>query len=141
MALLSLLGWIVVALVGVYVNMPEGENGVTQLPSVSYQNSVLSPTCNQARLLCLWLPSTTCFYTVCDKAIRLPGGTSILSFISVAVFPNPSLLRDCSFDSYHPLGEGLAEQWPGAGLSPGMFMRLCHCLCPATVARCQPTSE
>ena len=34
MVLLSLLEWIVVVLVGVYAHAQEGENGVTQLPSL-----------------------------------------------------------------------------------------------------------
>ena len=34
-----------------------------------------------------------------DQAGRLRGDTSLPSFISdAAVFPNPSLLRDCGFD-------------------------------------------
>ena len=49
---------------------------------------VLSPTSNLAPVLCLWFPSTPHFYTVCDQATSLPGGTSLLSFISdVAVSP------------------------------------------------------
>ena len=37
-----------------------------------------------------------------------------MSFISdVAVFPNPSLLRDCGFDPLRHMGKVLTEQWPG----------------------------
>ena len=80
---------------------------------VSSISTLFSPISNCAPILCLWLPSAACFYTVCDHAIRLPCGTSLLSSISdVAVFPDPSLLRDCSFD---PLEEGLTKQWLGAG--------------------------
>ena len=56
---------------------------------------------NCAPILCLQLLSTPCFYAVCDQAIRLPGSTSLLSFIpDMAVFPSPSLLRDCSFNLF-----------------------------------------
>ena len=88
------------------------ENGVTQLPPLYCWNSVL-PDGDHAPVLCLRLPSTPRFYTVRDQAIRLPGGTSFLSFISdVAVFPDPSLLRDCSFDPLRPSERGSHEQWP-----------------------------
>ena len=88
---------------------------------VKWRYPVVSELCaltigNQTPLLCLQFPSTPCFYTVCDQAVRLPGDTSLLSFISnMAVFSNPSLLRDCSFDPLRPLEEGLSEKWPGAG--------------------------
>ena len=50
------------------------------------------------------------FYTVHNQAIRLPGGTSLLSFISDgAVFPNPSFLRDCGFDLFWPSGGGSGQ--------------------------------
>ena len=50
----------------------------------------------------------------------MPGGTSLLSFISdVAVFPNPSLLRDCGFDLLRHSGGGshqeMAGCWPHQG--------------------------
>ena len=33
--------------------------------------------------------------------MSLPGGSSLLSFISdAAIFPNPSILRDCGFDPF-----------------------------------------
>ena len=32
-----------------------------------------------------------------------------------AVFPDPSLLRDCGIDLFCPSVEGLTEQWPDAG--------------------------
>ena len=70
------------------------ENGITQLPSLWYQNSALLPSSNQAPLLCLQLPSTPHFYTVCIQAVSLLGSTSLLNYIADgAVFPNPSLLR------------------------------------------------
>ena len=50
-----------------------------------------------------------------DQAVRLPGGTSLLSFISDAVvFPDPLLLRVCGFDPLSFPRESLTEQWPGA---------------------------
>ena len=68
---------------------------------VSSMGTLLSPTSSRAPVLCLRLPFTACFYTVRDQAVRLPGGTSLPSFISDAVvFPDPSFLRDCSFDSF-----------------------------------------
>ena len=82
---------------------------------VSSIRTLFSQISNCAPVLCLQLPSTPRFYTVHDQA---PGSTSLLSFISdVAVFPDPSLLRDCGFDPFCPLQEGLTEQWPGAGLT------------------------
>ena len=101
-----------------------GETGITQLPSFWHRNPVLSPTRSQVLLLCLWLPSTPRFYTLCDQDISLPGGTSLLSFISDgAVFPNSLLLR--SFDPFRYSGGGFCERWPGAGPPPGMFGRPC----------------
>ena len=86
---------------------------------VSSMGSLFSHISNCAPILCLQLPSTSYFYTVLDQAIRLPGGTSLLSFISdAAVFPNPSLLRDC-----RP--------------HPGMFTGPCCCQCPETAIGCQ----
>ena len=62
---------------------------------------------NCAPILCLRLLSTPCFYAVRDQAIRLPGSTSLLSFISdAAVFPDPSLLWDCDLDLPRPSGGG-----------------------------------
>ena len=94
---------------------------------------------------CLRLPSTPRLYTLHDQA---PGSTSLLSSISdVAVFPDPLSLRDCGFDPFCPLKEGLTGQWldascsqecsqdhaaadaqrlrPGAGPPQKKFMRLC----------------
>ena len=66
---------------------------------VSSMGTLLSPTSSHTPVLCLQLPFTACFYTVRDQAVRLPGGTSLPSFISDAVvFPDPSLLRVCGFD-------------------------------------------
>ena len=79
---------------------------------------MLSPTGNQAPRLCLPLPSTPRFNAVGDQAARLPGGTCLLSFISDAAgFPDPSLLRACSFDRLGSSGGGSPEQWPGASLT------------------------
>ncbi|XP_078296193.1 uncharacterized protein LOC144614770 [Panthera onca] len=73
---------------------------------------------NCTAFLCLWLQSAPRFYTVCDQAVRLPGGTSRLSFISAAaVFPGPSLLRDCGFDPLIPSGGGSDRAMVGAGCS------------------------
>ena len=87
------------------------ENGVTQLPSLGYRNSVL-PISSRAPVLHLWLPSTPHFHTVHDQA---RGSTSLLSFISdVAVFPGPPLLRDCGFDPFCPSAKGVTKKCPGA---------------------------
>ena len=68
---------------------------------VSSIRILFSPISNCAPVLCLQFLSTPYFYTVCDQAVRLPGGTSLLIFITdVAVFPDLSLLRDCGFDPF-----------------------------------------
>ena len=65
---------------------------VTSIGTLSSRISSRTP------VLCLQLSSTPRFYAARDHAVRLPGGTSLLSFISeAAVFPGPSLLRDCGF--------------------------------------------
>ena len=81
---------------------------------------MLSLANNCVPLLCFQLPSTPCFYILHDQAVILPGGTSLLSFISdAAVFPNPSLLRDCGFDLLRHSGGGshqeMAGCWPHQG--------------------------
>ena len=77
---------------------------------------MLSLTSNCAPVLCLQLLSTPHFYTLCDQAIRFPGVTSLLSFISdVAVFPNSSLLRDCGVVPLRPSGRGSHQTLPGTG--------------------------
>ena len=44
--------------------------------------------------LSLLLLPTPCFYAIHDQAVSLPGGISLLNFISDgAVFPDPSLVR------------------------------------------------
>ena len=69
--------------------------------TVSSMGTLFSLIGNCTPILCLRLPSTPRFYTVGDQAIRLLSNTSLLSFISdAAVFPNPSFLRDCSFDPF-----------------------------------------
>ena len=66
------------------------ENGFTQLSGLYYWNSVLSLTSSRTPILYLQLSSTPHFYSVCDQAVRLPGDTSLLSFISdAAAFPDP----------------------------------------------------
>ena len=68
---------------------------------ISSIGTLFSPVSNHVPILCLQLPSTAHFYIVCDQGVRLPGSTSILSFISdAAVFPGPSLLSDCGFDPF-----------------------------------------
>ena len=72
---------------------------------------MLSLTSNRALVLCVQLLSTPCYYTVCDQLSQAAGGqaagTSFLSFISdAAVFPDPSLLRDCGFDPLRSCGRG-----------------------------------
>ena len=84
-----------------------GENGVSQVPDLQYWKSVLSLTGNQIPLLFCWFPSTPRFDTVRDQAVRLLGSACLLSFISdAAVFPDPSLLRDCGFGPLRSSGEG-----------------------------------
>ena len=74
---------------------------------ISSIGSLFSSVSSHTPVLCLQLLSTPGFYTVCDQAVRLPGSTSLLSFISdAAMFPSPSLLRDCGFDPLRPLGGG-----------------------------------
>ena len=71
---------------------------------VSSIGTLFSLSSNRAPILCIHLPSTLRFYIVRDQA---PGSTSLLSFISdAAVFPNPLLLRHCSFDPFCPCAEG-----------------------------------
>ena len=92
MALLRLLGWIVLVHVGAMRMYGKDENGVTQLPSLYCQNSVLAYW--QSSTPALSLASVHSLSSVRDQAIGLPGGTSLLRLISDgAVFPNPSLLR------------------------------------------------
>ena len=80
---------------------------------------MLSPPSNCASVLCLRLPSTPHFYTVRDKAIRLPDDTCLLSFISdVAGFPDPSLLRDCGFDPLRSSGGGSHRAMSGCPPTP-----------------------
>ena len=103
---------------------------------------MLSPTSNQALLLCLQLLSTHCFYTVPDQAIRLPGSTSLLGLISDAVvFPNLSLLRDCGFDPLRPSEGGphqaMAECWP----HPGTFAGPCCCQCTESRSDASPPQK
>ena len=75
---------------------------------------------------CLCLPSTLCFYTVCDQASSLPGVTCLLSFISdEAVFPDPSLLRDCSFGPLRPSVGGSYQAMAGCWPHPGTFSGTC----------------
>ena len=65
---------------------------------VSSMRTLFSLISNWAPVLCLQLPSTPCFYTVCNQA---PGRTFLLSFISdAAVFPDHLPLRDWGFDPY-----------------------------------------
>ena len=76
--------------------MASPSNPVSSIATLSSLISSHAPT------LHLRLPFTPRFYAAHDLPIRLPGGTSLLSFISdAAVFPDPSLLRDCGCD---PLG-------------------------------------
>ena len=78
--------------------------------------SLFSLISSCAHVLCLQLLSTLHFYTVLDQAIRLPDGTSLLSFISDgAMFHNPSLLRDCGFVLFRPSAGGSHQQGLGAG--------------------------
>ncbi|XP_053066680.1 uncharacterized protein LOC113593370 [Acinonyx jubatus] len=83
---------------------------------VSSIRVLFSLTSNRALILCVQLPSTPRFHNVRDQAVRLPGSTSLLSFISeAAVFPNPSLLRDCGFVPLRPSAGGSHRALAGAG--------------------------
>ena len=55
------------------------------------------PASNGALILCVRLPSTPRFHTVREQAVRLPGSSSFLNFISDAAVSRRSLLRDCGF--------------------------------------------
>ncbi|VFV40029.1 Hypothetical predicted protein, partial [Lynx pardinus] len=89
-----------------------GENGISPLPSL------FSRISNRAPILCLQLSSTHSFFTLRDQA---PGSTSLLSFVSdAAVFPSPSLPKDCGFDPFRPAAGGshratANEQWLNVG--------------------------
>ena len=75
---------------------------------------------NHPPVLCLRLPSTPRFYTVCDQA---PGSTSLLSFVSdAAVFPDPLFLRDCGFDLICPFAGGSHRAMAGCRPLPGMLV-------------------
>ncbi|XP_047697931.1 uncharacterized protein LOC125156220 [Prionailurus viverrinus] len=83
--------------------------------SIGTQSSRVS---SRTPVLCLQLSSTPRFYAIRDQAVRLPGGTSLLSFISEgAVFPGPSLLRDCGFAPLR-FSAGGSHQALAAGRSP-----------------------
>ena len=78
-----------------------GQNGASQSPSL------FSWISNSAPVLCLQLSSTPRFFTLCDQAVRLLGSACLLSFISdAAVFPDPSLLRDCGLGPLRSPGGG-----------------------------------
>ena len=86
------------------------------MASPSYPDSRIgtpfSPISNHTLILCLQLSSTPHFFTVGDQA---SGGISLPSFVSdAAVFPSPLLLKDCGFDLFHPLQEGLTDRWLNA---------------------------
>ena len=110
---------------------------------VSSIGTLFSPISNCAPVLCLQLPSIPRFYTVLDQAVRLPGGISLLSFVSdVAVFPDPSLLRDYGFDPFGPSAGGSHRTMAGCWLHPGVLVGPCCCgCCPETAAGCQRAPE
>ena len=100
-------------------------------------------TSNHAPVLGLQLSSTACFFTVRDQAIRLPGGPSLLSFMSdAAVCPDPSLLRDCGFDPFCRSAGGSQSALARCRPHPGTFAGpCCCCCCPETAVGCQPAPE
>ena len=95
-----------------------GGNGFTQLPHLCHGNFKLSLTCDQGPPLCLRLLSTPPLCPVHVQALCLPGGTP----------PPEFYLRWSYVSKFHTsetpgawahsdsLGEGLTEQWLGAGL-------------------------
>ena len=100
------------ALVGVFAHVREPREW-RHPATLSTIGTLFSRISHGTPIVCLWLPSASRFYTVCDQA---PGSTSHLSFISdAAVFPDLLLLRDRGSDLLRLLREGLSEQWPGAG--------------------------
>ena len=138
MALLSLLGWIVLAPVDVCACA-----GVMKMESpiypVSSIRTLICPISNREPVLCIQLLSTPCFYTVCDQA---PGRTSLLGFISdAAVFPDLLFLRYCGFDPFSPSAEGSHGAMAGWRPHPGIFAGLCCFRCPKTAAGCQHSLE
>ena len=66
-------------------------------------------------------------------------------YFHAAVFPGTLLPKDCGFDPFRPLREGLTEQWlkeqwPNVGCTQErLLVRLLPV--PETVARCQPALE
>ncbi|XP_042814626.1 keratin-associated protein 10-7-like isoform X2 [Panthera tigris] len=100
---------------------------------------LFSPVSNCTSILCLRLPFTPCFYTVCDQA---PGSTSLLSSVSdAAVFPDPSLLRDCGFDPSCSSAGGSHRALAGCRPHPGSFTGPGCCRCPETATGCQPPQK
>ena len=68
------------------------------------------------------------FYTVRDQAVRLPGVTSLLSFISfAAVLSNPSLWRDRGSDMLISSAGGSPRAMAWCRPHPGMLAGLCCC--------------
>ena len=62
------------------------------------------------------------FYAVREQAIRLPGGTYLLSFISyAAVFPDPSLRRDHRSDPLRSSLEASPRAMAGCRPHPGRW--------------------
>ena len=96
------------------------ENSFPQLPRFRQRNSEHSSTSSQAPLLCLWLPSTPHFYVVRVQAVSLPGGTSLLNYMSFGtIFKFLTSESPAAWNYSNPLVEGLAGQLPAAGLPPG----------------------
>ena len=86
---------------------------------------MLSLTRNQSPLLCLKLLSIPSLYPVCVQAISLPGSTSPSRVFSQTglCFKTPHFTEPCGLAHTDPLGEGLADQWLGAGLPQKTFTR------------------
>ena len=57
--------------------------------TISSIRTLLSLTSYWTPLLYLWLLSTPDFYTVHDQAIKLPGSTSLLTYISDGAVSHP----------------------------------------------------
>ncbi|XP_053076562.1 uncharacterized protein LOC128315116 [Acinonyx jubatus] len=118
MALLSLLGWMVVALVVVFAHVREPREW-RHPATLSTIGTLFSRISHGKPVVCLWLPSASRFYTVCDQA---PGSTSHLSFISdAAVFPDLLLLRDRGSDLLRPSAGGSHRAVAGCGPRSGTF--------------------
>ena len=94
-----------------------------QLPGLWHRNFALSPTCDQAPLLCLRLLYTPHLFPVHVQAVHLPGSTSLQSLISDGfVFQNPTVQRPMAWTCAYSQGRDLLTN---GRVPQKMFMRSC----------------